>query len=70
SGRDLSYKHGNQLTACSEGERKRQPLPLSWAGGTDETRGATPSPSAHLTHTIRLRRLGGLPKADTSGHKR
>ncbi|TBU66070.1 hypothetical protein BD310DRAFT_912696 [Dichomitus squalens] len=34
------------------------------------TGGATPRPSAHLTHTIRLRRLGGLSKADSSGHKR
>ncbi|TBU34848.1 hypothetical protein BD309DRAFT_838582, partial [Dichomitus squalens] len=58
SARDLSYNHGSQLTECSEGERKRQPLPFSWAGGTNETRGSHPqSPSAHLTHTIRLRRL-------------
>ncbi|TBU26058.1 hypothetical protein BD309DRAFT_836653, partial [Dichomitus squalens] len=58
SGRDVSYKHGSQLTECSEGERRRQPQPFSWAGGTEETRGSHPqSPSAHLTHTTRLRRL-------------
>ncbi|EJF66383.1 hypothetical protein DICSQDRAFT_130669, partial [Dichomitus squalens LYAD-421 SS1] len=59
SARDLSYNHGSQLTEGSEGERRRQPLPFSWAGGTDETRGSHPqNPSAHLTHTTRPRRLG------------